>query len=205
MLFRKILGEKEFLQAKGFYKPIVTFMISKSQVILKDQQMKRIVEKLANDIYESHKKTKKLVLIGILSKGEVLANRIKVLLNQKSDLVVDVYQLDITIFRDDLDIKGPSLEFTQCKPLPNINGCHVILIDDVLFEGRTMRGALSSLLDVGRAKKIQTAVLVDRGHRAMPIVANYLGIYLETRIQDFVRVRCLEIDGEDKIVLESLD
>ena len=80
-------------------------MIAKSQVILKDQQMKRMVDKLANDIYESHKKTKKLVLVGILSKGEVLANRLKALINQKSDLNIEVYQLDITIFRDDLDTK----------------------------------------------------------------------------------------------------
>ena len=180
-------------------------MIAKSQVILKDQQMKKVVDKLANDIYETNKHVKKLILIGILSKGEILANRLKQLLLEKSDCIIETYQMDITIFRDDLELKGPSVEYTRCKAMPKIDNDEVILVDDVLYEGRTMRGALSALLDYGRAKRIQIAVLVDRGHRAMPILSNYTGLYLETRVQDFVRVRFLEIDGEDEIVLESLD
>ena len=173
------------------------------QQIIGAEQIAIAIEKMVDDIVVSKPKLKRLVLVGIMSKGYELAQRMKGFFQLKSDMQINVYPLDITFYRDDLMQKGSMLQMMEVEPLPNLEGETVILVDDVLYEGRTMRAALSSLMDYGRLGKLECAVLIDRGHRKMPIQAHFVGFYVETRLQDYIRLRLLERDGVDEILLET--
>ena len=173
------------------------------QQIIGEQQISIAIEKIVDDILMSKPTYSKLVLLGVLSKGYDLAKRIKNVFYEKTDVELDVYALDVTLYRDDLMKKGSMLHVVDVEPLPNLDAAHVILVDDIFYEGRTIRAALAALVDYGHVEKVECAVLVDRGHRKMPVQAHFVGFYIETRAQDYLRLRLLETDGSDEILLET--
>lgn len=141
-----------------------------------------------------------LVLIGIRTRGVPLAMRLATLLQNESGVDVPVGTIDITLYRDDFKARqGKPLQATHI-PCP-LDARHVVLVDDVLFTGRTIRAAMDALTDFGRPRSIQLAVLVDRGHREFPIQADFVGASLETAHDDQVRVQVSEIDGQDAATL----
>ncbi len=150
---------------------------------------------------KSDQKAASIAIVGIQSRGVPLAARLAAALSAGAGRKVDVGSLDITLYRDDLSTVGtrPVLKSTN---IPfSIDGRTVILVDDVLFTGRTIRAALDELVDFGRPSRIALAVLIDRGHRELPIQADYVGKAVKTERGDMVDVRLAEIDGKDEVVL----
>ncbi|HNQ39384.1 MAG TPA: bifunctional pyr operon transcriptional regulator/uracil phosphoribosyltransferase PyrR [Candidatus Cloacimonas sp.] len=174
----------------------------KSQIMDKDQ-MERSLQRMAHEIIEQNRGLEKIRLVGIRSRGVPLAERLSSYLKLISNQEVPVGILDITLYRDDLStishqpvIKGSAVDF-------DIEDAVVVLVDDVLYTGRTVRAAIEALMDFGRPKQIQLAVLIDRGHRELPIKADYVGKNVPTSKEEIIKVSLEEIDGEDsvKIVL----
>jgi len=177
-------------------------MLVKSQIMDKDQ-MERSLQRMAHEIIEQNRGLEKIRLVGIRSRGVPLAERLSSYLKLISNQEVPVGILDITLYRDDLStishqpvIKGSAVDF-------DIEDAVVVLVDDVLYTGRTVRAAIEALMDFGRPKQIQLAVLIDRGHRELPIKADYVGKNVPTSKEEIIKVSLEEIDGEDsvKIVL----
>lgn len=174
----------------------------KSQ-IMDSAQMKRSLQRMAHEIIEQNRGLEKIRLVGIRSRGVPLAHQLSDYLKLISNQAVPVGVLDITLYRDDLStishqpvIKGSQLDF-------EIEDAIVVLVDDVLYTGRTVRAAIDALMDFGRPKQIQLAVLIDRGHRELPIKADYVGKNVPTSKEEIIKVALSEIDGEEsvKIVL----
>jgi pyrimidine operon attenuation protein/uracil phosphoribosyltransferase len=144
-----------------------------------------------------------LVLVGIPTRGAPLARRLAARIEAFSGACVDVGTVDITLYRDDLRLRGVrALEDTRL-PEAGIDGRLVVLVDDVLFSGRSVRAALDALRDLGRPRAVQLAVLVDRGHRELPIRADYVGKNVPTSRAQSVRVRLAEVDGRDEVTVEE--
>jgi pyrimidine operon attenuation protein/uracil phosphoribosyltransferase len=164
-----------------------------------------MISRLAHEILERNFGARDLVIIGLRSRGEFVAKRIrdKILLLEGIDLPLGI--LDVTLYRDDLrqHLRQPEVRATNIQF--DVTDKHVLLVDDVLFTGRTVRSALDALMDLGRAKTIQLVVLVDRGHRELPIRADFTGKTITTSRGEEVRVKLKEVDGEDGIDLISLD
>lgn len=163
----------------------------------------RMVESLARSILEAIPENRPLGLIGIRTRGVPLARRIEASLRSMAPdrLIHPTGSLDISFHRDDLSRRLPTPQLTEVSF--SLEGSVVILVDDVLFTGRTVRAALHALRDFGRPEAVRLAVLVDRGHREVPIQADFIARQIETQRQDHVYVRLLEIDGEDAIRLVS--
>jgi pyrimidine operon attenuation protein / uracil phosphoribosyltransferase len=156
------------------------------------------VERLARAIREKHR-GQAIALVGIRSRGDEVAERVLTLLSEEDDWELSFGVLDISLYRDDFEHlhENPSLQGTD---IPfEVDGAHIILVDDVLFTGRTIRAALDALSDYGRAAKIELAVLIDRGHREMPVQPDYVGITLDTRRLDHVLVSLEGTDGKDEV------
>ncbi|MDD4310069.1 MAG: bifunctional pyr operon transcriptional regulator/uracil phosphoribosyltransferase PyrR [Candidatus Cloacimonetes bacterium] len=177
-------------------------MQTKSQIMDK-AQMERSLQRMAHEIIEQNRGLEKIRLIGIRSRGVPIAERLSSYLKLISNQEIPVGILDITLYRDDLStishqpvIKGSSLNF-------DLDDAIVVLVDDVLYTGRTVRAAIDALMDFGRPKQIQLAVLIDRGHRELPIKADYVGKNVPTSKEEIIKVALEDIDGEDsvKIVL----
>jgi pyrimidine operon attenuation protein / uracil phosphoribosyltransferase len=169
--------------------------------VLDEAGMARAITRIAHEIVERNKGVEGVVLIGLRSRGVELAQRVAARLEVIEGVKVPVGALDITLYRDDFG-KGanqPILRRTEI-PFP-IDGKKVVLVDDVLFTGRTTRAALDGLMDLGRPRLVQLAVLVDRGHRELPIRADYVGKNLPTSHQEAVQVFMVEEDGVDKVVI----
>ena len=169
--------------------------------ILDQAGIQRAVTRIAHEIVERNKGTNDLVLIGLRSRGVDLARRIAQELKIIDGADVPVGTLDVTLYRDDLGRVGiqPEVRTTDI-PFP-INERRVVLVDDVLYTGRTIRAALDSLIDLGRPRLIQLAVLVDRGHRELPIRADYVGKNVPTSRQEQVQVLLTEEDGVDGVLI----
>jgi len=159
-----------------------------------------LIIKIADEIIQSNTDLSQILLVGILTRGYPIAQRIADLIKKKKKQEVPVGKLDITLYRDDLEIKKNMLNLKETLIPVNIENKTVILVDDVLYHGRTVRAAIEHLLDYGRPKKIQLAVLVDRGHRELPVCGDYIGLTIKTEINDTVQVKLAETDGVDKIV-----
>jgi len=175
----------------------------KRKEILDAQGIERCLERLAQEIAERQNGAA-LALIGIHRRGVPLARRLAAKLRKLLKHEVPVGALDINLYRDD---------FSQAGTAPVLRGTHVefpiegrilLLVDDVLFTGRTIRAALDALVDLGRPARVQLAVLCDRGHRELPIQADYVGLSLNTRREDHVELRLAETDGEDSLLLEGV-
>ncbi|GAA2092542.1 bifunctional pyr operon transcriptional regulator/uracil phosphoribosyltransferase PyrR [Kitasatospora saccharophila] len=173
--------------------------------VLDATDIARVVTRIAHEIVERAKGAEDVVLLGIHTRGVHLARRLQAKLTQITGRDIPFGTLDITMYRDDLRLKpARALEHTEI-PAEGIDGKLVILVDDVLFSGRTIRAALDALGDIGRPRAVRLAVLVDRGHRELPIRADYVGKNLPTSLREAVQVRLAESDGLDAVLLGDRD
>lgn len=172
-----------------------------ARAVLDADDVARALTRIAHEVVERTKGADDVVLLGIPTRGVALARRLATRLGEVAGREVPVGALDITMYRDDLRLRpARALERTDI-PATGVDGRLVVLVDDVLFSGRTIRAALTALDDVGRPRAVQLAVLVDRGHRELPIRADYVGKNLPTSLREAVRVHLREIDGEDAVLL----
>jgi pyrimidine operon attenuation protein/uracil phosphoribosyltransferase len=172
-------------------------------VVLEKSEIDRSLKRIAHEIIERNHGLSDVVLLGIPTRGVTLAARIAALLGEiEGD--VEVGTLDITLFRDDLRTKPPRAMTSTLLPLNGIEGKTVILVDDVLFSGRTVRAGLDALTEIGRPKNVQLAVLVDRGHRELPIRADFVGKNIPTNSKEIVKVQLEEIDGIDQVEVGAI-
>jgi len=163
--------------------------------------IQRVLTRVAHEIVEKNKGTADLVLIGLRSRGVDLARRLSQRLKEIDGVDVPVGALDITLYRDDLGKGGPQPAVRRTEIPFSIENKKVILVDDVLYTGRTIRAAMDGLMDLGRPRTIQLAVLVDRGHRELPIRADYVGKNVPTAKTEQVQVMLQEEDGVDRVVI----
>lgn len=172
-----------------------------SKVVLDDADIGRAITRIAHEVVERNKGSQDIVLLGIPSRGFPLAQRIAAAIERIESRPVDVGSLDITLYRDDLRLRpARALESTSI-PSRGIDDRVVVLVDDVLFSGRTIRAALDAISDIGRPRSVQLAVLVDRGHRELPIRPDFVGKNLPTSVGEQVRVSLSELDGADEVTL----
>ncbi len=172
------------------------------QVFTKEE-IERAIARIGHEIIENNKGVKDLVIIGIRTRGYVLAERIAKVINNLYGANLDVGALDITFYRDDLSAISAQPVIHNTEIDFDIENKNIILVDDVLYTGRTIRCALDAIIDFGRPKTIQLAVLVDRGHRELPIRADYVGKNLPTSQKELVQVKLQEIDNEDSVTIEE--
>lgn len=173
------------------------------RVVLTEDEIRRAVRRIAHEIAERNHGLDQVVLVGLRTRGVPLAERLAAAIAEFERMTVPVGSLDIGLYRDDIR----SLELGS-RVLPtdipvSLDGRHVVLVDDVLYTGRSIRAAMDALTDFGRPDEIQLAVLVDRGHRQLPIRADYVGKNIPTSLQEQVRVRLAEADNEDEVRIEK--
>ena len=167
--------------------------------------IRRMLTRIAHEIVERNKGTKDVILVGIRRRGVPLAERIQRYIAQFEDIPIPLGTLDITLYRDDLnEIAQQPVVRTTDIPV-DISGKHVVLIDDVLYTGRTVRSAMDALIDLGRPATVQLAVLVDRGHRELPIRADYVGKNVPTATREAVMVRLVETDEVDEVIIKEVN
>ncbi|MDO3704215.1 bifunctional pyr operon transcriptional regulator/uracil phosphoribosyltransferase PyrR [Micromonospora sp. C28SCA-DRY-2] len=171
------------------------------KVILTSADVQRVVDRIAHQILEKTQGAADTVLLGIPTRGAPLAKRLAARISTFEDVTVPVGVLDITLYRDDLRRHATRAVGPTQLPAGGIDGKRVVLVDDVLFSGRTVRAALDALNDVGRPASVQLAVLVDRGHRELPIRADYVGKNIPTSLAESVKVTLAETDGADEVKL----
>jgi pyrimidine operon attenuation protein / uracil phosphoribosyltransferase len=172
------------------------------EVVMQADDIQNASQELAEGIVKHALDRRQLVLVGIHTGGVHLARRLQKVILDKYHLSVPVGTLDITLYRDDWT-RLHTQPVVKATDLPfEIDDREVVLVDDVLFTGRTIRAALDALIDYGRPKTVQVAVLVDRGHRELPIFAQFIGLHLDTRIEEQVNVLFVEKDGIDQVVTE---
>lgn len=174
-------------------------------VVLDAPRMARTLARMAHEIVERNRGTDDLAFVGIRTRGVPIAKRLADLVFHITNEAVPVGSLDITMYRDDLmrHAVGPQPLVRRTDIPFSIDDRKILLVDDVLFTGRTIRAALDALIDFGRPKAIQLVCFIDRGHRELPIRADYVGKNLPTALQDSVRVQLQEIDGVDEVALDE--
>jgi pyrimidine operon attenuation protein / uracil phosphoribosyltransferase len=177
-------------------------MMSKDNIILDAVDIDRKLVRITHEILEVHKGTQNLILIGIQTRGVYLARRIQSRIYEIEGIKLPTGEMDITLYRDDWTRISPNPIVQATNISFSVDGKQIILVDDVLFTGRTIRAAMDAVIDFGRPDRIELAVLVDRGYRELPIQANYVGKFVETRHSETINVLLTEHDGEDKVVLE---
>lgn len=175
--------------------------IVKKNVIMDSEAIRRALVRIAHEIIEKNKGVEDVVIVGIRTRGVPLAQRIAAEINAIENCEMTVGMLDITLYRDDLSTLGynPVVHGTDINF--DLSGKHVVLVDDVLYTGRTIRAALDAVIDMGRPKTIQLAVLVDRGHKELPIRADYVGKNVPTSQKETIEVVLNEIDGTDEVYI----
>ena len=166
-------------------------------------EIRRALTRIAHEILERNKGARDLVLVGIAARGDDLARRLAAEIERIEGTEVPVGVLDITFYRDDIGLRAEAPEVHETRVEDDITGKVVVLVDDVLYTGRTVRAAMDALVDLGRPRAIQLAVLVDRGHRELPIRADFVGKNVPTRRDEQVRVAVAEVDGEDGVFVEE--
>ena len=174
-----------------------------SRSILQAREMDGILDRLAQAVFSRHRDSLSLALIGIERRGVNIASSLIPRLEKRLERAVPLGRLDITLYRDDWTVRGPKPAVGRTRIPFGVEGMMLILVDDVLFTGRTVRAALEALADHGRPGRIELLVLVDRGHRELPIHADYVGLALDTKPDDRVDVLLREVDGEDGVRLVS--
>lgn len=168
-------------------------------------QIDRALSRIAHEIVEKNA-PERVALVGIRTRGVPLAERLRDKISEYEGIEVPLGSVDVTLYRDDLSqvASSPVVQATELGF--ELEGYHVILVDDVLFTGRTVRAAIDVLMDFGRAASVQLAVLVDRGHRELPLRADYVGKNVPTSLREVIKVSCAETDGEDNVtILEAED
>jgi pyrimidine operon attenuation protein/uracil phosphoribosyltransferase len=197
-----MVGERRyFLEDSG--RPQMMKEPQRSVSLLDAEAMRRALTRIAHEILEHNDGTEGLVLVGVRTRGRPLAQRIANLIKQVEGADVPVTELDATRYRDDRRGQEPGAK-KPGKPKLEVEGRKIILVDDVFFTGRTVRAAIDAIIDLGRPANIQLAVLVDRGHRELPIRADYVGKNVPTSLGERIFVRLAETDGVDEVVLVRL-
>lgn len=177
--------------------------MKKRTTILNDQDFKRIITRIAHEIIEKHRGTQNLALVGIQTRGDFLAKRVADQIQEIEKVDLPFGSMDINMYRDDWT-KISHTPVVRPSNIPfSVDDMNIILVDDVLFTGRTIRAAMDALMDFGRPSRIELAILVDRGHRELPIQADYKGISLDTAHQDMINVLVKENDNEDIVYIEQ--
>ena len=171
-------------------------------VILDSNEVTKTLRRLAHEVIENYVDLKNLVIIGIVTRGEHLANRLHEIISQIENVNIPYGYLDVTLYRDDLDHRK-SLKPSKSSKVPHIDNKHVLVVDDVLYEGRTARAALDALKDFGRPASVKLLVLVDRGHRRLPISADFVGKNIPTKPNQTIKVYVSEIDKKDSIEIQD--
>ena len=174
-------------------------------VVMAADQVARTITRIAHEIVERHRSLDDLALVGIRTRGVPIARRLSTVLHDITGVTVPTGVLDITLYRDDLmrHPVGPQPVLRKTEIEFSIDDRRILLVDDVLFTGRTIRAALDALIDFGRPRSIELAVLVDRGHRELPIKADYVGKNQPTALRQSVQVRLDEVEGVDEVVLDD--
>ena len=170
-------------------------------LLLGPDEIRRALTRIAHEIVERNRGTEGTVLVGIANRGDDLARRLAAQIRRIEGSTVPVGVLDITFYRDDIGLRAEAPEVHETRIDFGLSGTTVVLVDDVLFTGRTIRAAMDALMDLGRPERIQLAVLVDRGHRELPIRADFVGKNIPTGRDAEVRVSVVEVDGEDAVVI----
>src|SRR5690348_18278143 len=168
-------------------------------ILLDARALSRALQRMAVEVLELTHGTADLVLIGIQRRGVELAERIATLIEKDEGVVLPRGALDITLYRDDLETVGPKPVIGETRIPGDLDGKHVVIVDDVLYTGRTVRAALDELADFGRPKRISLCVLIDRGGRELPIQADIVGTAVKTSLGDRVDVQVEELDGRDQV------
>lgn len=176
-------------------------MPESNQQILDSRKIKRALTRIAHEILEQNVEIESLAIIGIITRGAHLARRIAAIIKEIEDVEIPVGLMDISLYRDDVHSKLDQPIVQRTDILFSVSDKNVILIDDVLFTGRTVRAALDQIVDFGRPRTIQLAVLVDRGHRQLPIKADYVGANIPTAIDDKVVLEVTEKEGQDQVYI----
>nr|WP_127506660.1 MULTISPECIES: bifunctional pyr operon transcriptional regulator/uracil phosphoribosyltransferase PyrR [Paenibacillus] len=179
-------------------------ILNEKRAIMDDTAIRRGLTRISHEIVEKNKGIENCVLIGIRTRGVYLARRIAEQIREIEGTPVACGELDITGYRDDRRVEGETIRFTTTDGAGNallIHDKRVILFDDVLYTGRTIRAAMDALMDQGRPQSIQLAVLVDRGHRELPIRPDYVGKNVPTSKEENIRVALTEVDGEDIVTI----
>jgi pyrimidine operon attenuation protein/uracil phosphoribosyltransferase len=171
----------------------------KSVLVMDAKAVERALIRVAHEMVEKNKGAESLAVIGIKTRGAYLAERIAKLIEQIEGVKIPVGLMDITLYRDDIQTKLEQPVIQKTEILFDVVNKVIILVDDVLFTGRTIRAALDQIIDFGRPKNIQLAVLVDRGHRELPLRADYVGKNIPTAKDDRVNVKITEVDKEDSV------
>jgi pyrimidine operon attenuation protein/uracil phosphoribosyltransferase len=171
------------------------------------ERMSRSLTRIAHEIVERNRGVGDVALVGVRTRGVPMARRLAATLREITGVEVATGALDITLYRDDLmkTAVGPQPIVRRTEIPFSIDGRHIVLVDDVLFTGRTIRAALDALIDFGRPSTIQLVVLVDRGHRELPIKADYVGKNVPTSRRETIHVRLSEIDGRDEVTLDQVE
>ena len=175
----------------------------KSKEVVDALTMKRAITRITYEIIERYQGIENVVLIGIKTRGIFIAQRIAQRLKELENIEVPVGELDITLYRDDKKQELEEAELHDSNIPVSLEGKEVILIDDVLFTGRTIRAALDAIMDFGRPRRIGLAVLVDRGHRELPVRADFVGKNIPTSMKEEIIVEMQELDGRDRIVIKT--
>lgn len=168
-------------------------------LILDQNAIKRSLMRISHEILEKNKGVEGLVLVGIRRRGVPLAERLAALIREIEGIHVPVGKLDITLYRDDLTALADQPLVHATEIFVDITNKTIVLVDDVLYTGRTVRAAMDAIIDLGRPKSIQLAVLIDRGHRELPIRADYIGKNVPTSRKEIIEVRLQETDGDDSV------
>ena len=172
--------------------------------VMDEDEIERTLVRMTHQILEQNKGCENLALVGILTRGDILARKLADIIYNIEGVHVPVGSLDISFYRDDASISGlPQLHGTDI--LFNIDNKTIVLVDDVLFTGRTIRAALDALMDFGRPARIQLAILVDRGHRELPIRADFVGKNIPSSLNENVRLRLKDIDGYSCVTISPIE
>ena len=174
-------------------------------ILVDEKAMERMLMRLSHEIIEKNEGVSELYLIGIRRRGVPLAQRIKANVERFSDIRVELGALDITLYRDDLKELFPTPQLHGTDIPFDVNGKVIVLVDDVIYTGRTARAAMEAVIRLGRPAAIRLCVAVDRGHRELPIAANFVGKNVPTARNEFISVRVMEIDGKNEIALSRQD
>ena len=178
--------------------------MQEAKVVLDHDGMRRTLVRIAHEIVERNDAETRLVVVGIHRRGAVLAARVKALLDDLLERDVPLGEIDISFYRDDVATRADQPVVHASRVDADIDGATVVIVDDVLFTGRTVRAAIDALFDYGRPAKVQLAVLADRGHRELPIRPDYVGKNLPTARAERVNVRVAELDGADDVTITEL-
>jgi len=175
--------------------------IQEKTVVMGENEIKRALVRIAHEIVEKNKGVEGLVIVGIRTRGVFLANRLAQEIFKIEKKEIPVGTLDITLYRDDLSLIARQPLVLKTEIPFDVSQKKIVLADDVLYTGRTVRAAMDAIVDLGRPQVIQLAVLIDRGHRELPIRADYIGKNLPTSRKEIVKVKLEEVDGENKVVI----